>query len=294
VQPTEQAESPSTYDLTSIPFVLFHVATVVGIAIVGFSWSMLALCIGLYYLRMFGITAGYHRYFSHRGYKTSRAFQFVLALLGTISLQKGVLWWAAHHRDHHKYSDTERDIHSPRQSGFWYSHMGWILARETEATKLDRIKDFARYPELVWLNRWWVVPPVALAVLLFVLGGGSALVWGFFVSSTLLWHGTFTINSLAHVFGSRRYKTTDDSKNNFWLALITMGEGWHNNHHYYQSTARNGFFWWEIDLSYMILKVFSWVGLVWDLRQPPEWVLRNETSNRPMELSVKVEQRRAA
>jgi len=269
-------ESPAReFDFVIFPFVAFHLVALVGVFLVPFSWSMVALAIGLYYARMFGITAGYHRYFSHRGFKTGRVFQFLLALLGTTSVQKGVLWWAAHHRDHHKHSDTELDIHSPVTRSFVWSHCGWILSHRYDQTKYDRIKDFGRYPELVWLNEHWLILQAAFAVGIFAIGGWSALIWGFFVSSTLLWHGTFTINSLAHVFGSQRYETGDASRNNLWLALITMGEGWHNNHHYYQSTARNGFFWWEIDMSWMILKSLSWVGLVWDLREPPAWVLAN-------------------
>jgi stearoyl-CoA desaturase (Delta-9 desaturase) len=258
--------------ITSIPFLFVHVAAL-GVFFVGFRWYYPVVALGLYYLRMFGITAGYHRYFSHRAYKTSRPFQFLLALLGTLSTQKGVLWWAAHHRDHHKFSDQPEDIHSPVQRGFLWSHVGWILCRKNEETKFDRIRDFAKYPELQWLNKWHLVPPVALATGLFFIGGLPLLIWGYFLSTTLLWHGTFTINSLSHVFGSRRYKTTDDSRNNLLLALLTMGEGWHNNHHHYQSTANQGFFWWEIDASYYGLKLLSWLGLVWELRKPPRHVL---------------------
>src|SRR5262245_44819039 len=195
----------------------------------GVTWSAVAVCAALFWLRMFGVTAGYHRYFSHRSYKTSRPFQFVLALLGTLAVQKGVLWWAGNHRVHHKYSDQEEDVHSPVQRGFWWSHVGWILAPDFEATLFDRIPDMAKYPELRWLDKHYLVPPVAVAVLLYLVGGATWLVWGFFVSTTLLWHATFTINSLAHVWGTRRYETTDASRNNVWLALLTMGEGWHNN-----------------------------------------------------------------
>src|SRR5579862_2284329 len=252
--------------ITSIPFLSVHAAALAAF-FVGFKWYYPVVALALYYVRMFGITAGYHRYFSHRSYKTSRAFQFVLALLGALSTQKGVLWWAGHHRDHHKYSDQPEDIHSPLQKGFWWSHVGWILCHKYEDTKIDRIRDFAKYPELRWLNKYHLVPPVALAVLLFVIGGAPLLVWGYFVSTTILWHGTFTINSLSHVFGSRRYTTTDTSRNNWALALLTMGEGWHNNHHYYMSSANQGFFWWEVDASYYVLKALSWFGVVWDLRK---------------------------
>jgi len=243
----------------------------------GVSWSAFAVCLALFWLRMFGVTAGYHRYFSHRSYKTGRAFQFVLAFLGTLAVQKGVLWWAANHRVHHKYSDQEGDVHSPVRNGFWWSHVGWILAEDWEETQYDRIPDMARYPELRWLNEHYLVPPVALAVVLTLVGGLQWLVWGFFISTTLLWHSTFTINSLSHVFGNRRYETGDASRNNVWLALLTMGEGWHNNHHRYMNSVRQGFFWWEVDASYYILKALSWAGLVWDLHMPPRKLLLAES-----------------
>jgi stearoyl-CoA desaturase (delta-9 desaturase) len=239
---------------------------------VALRWYDILLCFGFYYLRMFGITAGYHRYFAHRAFRTGRAFQFLLALTGTLSVQKGVLWWAAHHRTHHKYSDQAGDIHSPKR-GFFWAHVGWILCADYDETDWPRIHDFAVYPELRWLNRYFLVPPVAVAALLYAAGGTPTLVWGFFVSTAVLWHGTFTINSLAHLFGRQRFVTTDTSRNSFLLAVITMGEGWHNNHHYYQSTANQGFYWWELDLSYYILRALSLVGIVSDLRLPPTRVL---------------------
>ncbi len=259
--------------LVSLPFYAVHVTAVVGVALMGFSWSGVALALALYYVRMFGVTGGYHRYFSHRTYRTSRAFQLVLAVLAQSSIQKGALWWAAHHRDHHKYSDTPKDPHSYRDYGFWYSHVGWILSSETEETDYSRVSDLARYPELRWLNRWHVVPAVALAVGLFFAGGWHALLWGFFVSTTLLWHGTFTINSLSHIWGKRRYSTTDDSKNNPVLAIVTMGEGWHNNHHYYPRSVRQGFHWWQIDMTYYVLRSLALVGIVWDLHVPSQKII---------------------
>ncbi|MBS2013130.1 MAG: acyl-CoA desaturase [Deltaproteobacteria bacterium] len=262
--------------LVSIPFYLVHVVAVAGAYWTGWSWKGFALAIGLYYLRIFGVTGGYHRYFSHRTYRTSRAFQFFLACLAQSSLQKGALWWAAHHRHHHKFSDTPDDPHSFRDRGFWYSHVGWILSRDTEDTDMSRIPDLARYPELRWLNKWHVVPGVALAVGLWLVGSWHALIWGFFVSTVLTWHGTFTINSLSHWWGRRRYATTDESKNNFVLAILTMGEGWHNNHHFYARSCRQGFFWWEIDLTYYVLKALSLVGIVWDIQEAPEAVKRGE------------------
>ena len=261
--------------ISSIPYILMHVGVVVGVFFIPPTWDTVLLAVGLYYLRMFGITAGYHRYFAHRGFKTGRIFQFVLAFLGSMSVQKGVLWWSGLHRHHHKFSDMPEDIHSPKR-GFWWSHHGWFLCKKYDETPPAQLEEFAAYPEIIWLNRYWLVAPLAMTLVLFLFGGGPWLFYGGLVSTVVLYHGTFTINSLAHEWGSRRYETTDTSRNNFWLALLTMGEGWHNNHHHYQSTARNGFFWWEVDLSYYILKVLSWFGIVWNLRQPPKWLLEGK------------------
>jgi stearoyl-CoA desaturase (delta-9 desaturase) len=277
----EDAKEPANPErilwLHSIPYIALHVGVAFGLFLIPATADAVALAVGLYFLRMFGITAGYHRYFAHRGFKTGRGFQFVLALLGTLSAQKGVLWWSGLHRHHHKHSDTDQDVHSPRR-GFQWSHHGWFLVGTYDATPKKQLEEFAAYPELLWLNRWHLVPPLALAALLFAVGGLPWAFYGMAVSTVALYHGTFTINSLAHVWGSRRYETGDTSRNNFWLALITMGEGWHNNHHRYQSAARNGFFWWELDLSYLLLKALSLVGLVWDLRQPPAWLLEGQSA----------------
>lgn len=228
----------------------------------------LILVFSLYAFRMFFVTAGYHRYFSHRAFSTSRVFQFVLAFFASSSSQKGVLWWASHHRYHHRHSDKETDIHSPKK-GFYWSHVGWFLSDDHDETDLKRIQDFAKYPELVWLNRYWQLPGLVFSIGLYIYGGWTALFWGGVVSTVLLWHGTFTINSLSHVWGSRRYETSDTSRNNGVLAIVTLGEGWHNNHHRYPSAARNGFFWWEYDLTFYGLKVLSWIGVIWDLRPAP-------------------------
>lgn len=270
--PVFTTDSEHGFSYKVIPFFLMHVACF-AILLVGVSWTAVLVCIGLYALRMWGLTAGYHRYFSHRSFKTSRFFQFLLALLGTTAVQKGPLWWAAHHRRHHRYTDVPGDVHSPVTDGFWWSHVGWIVSTKYDETNWDSIKDFARYPELRWLNTYHLIPPVALAVILYFIGGWQLLVWGFFVSTVLLYHGTFTVNSLAHMWGSKRYKTPDESRNNFFIALWTGGEGWHNNHHYYMASVRQGFFWWEVDFSYYALKVLSWLRIVWDLRMPPEHVL---------------------
>jgi len=242
----------------------------------------LILCAATYALRVFGITGGYHRYFAHKTYKTSRAFQFVLALLGCAATQKGPLWWSGTHRRHHSYTDVPGDPHSPRE-GFWYAHQGWIFDPHWGGTPVELIPDFARYPELRWLNQWHVLPPLALAGLCWAIGGFAGLVWGYAVSTVLLWHATYCVNSLAHIWGSRRYDTDDTSRNNPLIALLTFGEGWHNNHHYYQASARNGFRWWELDVTYYVLRALAAVGLVWDLREPPASVL-NGTRGRPAEL----------
>jgi stearoyl-CoA desaturase (delta-9 desaturase) len=266
----------SIHWVKAIPFILMHIAAVVGVALLGWSWRGLALAVGLYYVRMFFVTAGYHRYFSHRTFKTSRFFQLVLALGAMSSSQKGVLWWAGHHRVHHKFSDQPGDVHSALRDGFVWSHVGWILSREWENTDEARVKDLSKYPELRWLDRFWAVPPTLLGVGLFLAGGWWALVWGLCVSTVLLWHGTFTINSLTHMFGSRRYPTTDNSRNSAILAAVTLGEGWHNNHHYYQRSTRQGFFWWEFDITYYVLRLFAALGLVWDLHEPPAAVVAGE------------------
>jgi stearoyl-CoA desaturase (delta-9 desaturase) len=257
----------------TLPFCLTHLAALAGALYVGATPALVGLALALYVVRMFFITAAYHRYFAHRSYKTSRAFQFLLALGGTTAAQRGVLWWAGHHRDHHAYSDTPRDTHSVVQGGFLWAHVGWFLSTKYDATPLERISDFARYPELRWLNRHWLVPPLAGLAVLFLAGGLPAAVWGGLVSTVLLWHGTFTINSLTHVFGSRRYATTDESRNNWFLALITLGEGWHNNHHYFSVAANQGFFWYELDVSFFVLRVLEKLGLVWDVKRPPASIL---------------------
>lgn len=259
--------------LTAAPMLAIH-ALCLAAFWAPFSWWYVAVAVGLYGARMFALTTAYHRYFSHRAYKTSRVFQFILAWAACTCAQKGPLWWAANHRNHHKHSDQPEDLHSPVQRGFWWSHMGWILSDKHKATDWDKIQDFAKYPELRWLNRYHLVPSAVLALTLAAVGGWPLFIWGFCISTTVLWHGTFTINSLSHLFGSRRYQTKDDSRNNWLLALITLGEGWHNNHHHYMSTANQGFFWWEIDLSYYGLLAFEKLGLVWDLRVPPAHILQ--------------------
>ncbi len=260
---------------SAIPFVMVHLGCVAAIWS-GITWQALAICAALYWLRMFAIGAGYHRYFSHRSYSTSRVFQFILALLAQSSAQKSILWWAAKHRHHHLHSDTDRDVHSPGRKGFFYSHLGWIFYRQHDATDLVKVADFASFPELMWLHKFEVLPAAGLAVLCYLAAGWSGLVVGFLWSTVLLYHATFCINSLAHVRGRKRYVTGDDSRNNWLLALFTMGEGWHNNHHAYQSSVRQGFRWWEVDATFYVLKAMGVLGVVWNLKSPPRQVIRNE------------------
>ncbi len=258
--------------LGATPFILIHVLAL-GAIWTGVTPAAAVCCAVLYFVRMFAVTGAYHRYFSHRTYKTSRAFQFVLAFLAQSSAQRGVLWWGAHHRHHHRWSDQKEDIHSVAQDGFWYSHVLWIFERNNQETDYNRIRDFAKYPELRFLDRFHLIPPVVMGTVVFLTLGASGLFFGFFVSTVLLWHGTFTINSLSHVFGNRRFPTTDHSRNNWLLAIITLGEGWHNNHHRYCGSTRQGFYWYEYDITYYILKALSFVGLVWKLQPVPQSVL---------------------
>jgi stearoyl-CoA desaturase (delta-9 desaturase) len=257
------------------PFAVIHLLSL-GIFFVPFRWSYLIACLALLAVRMFWVTAGYHRYFSHRSYKTSRAFQFFIAFMAMTSVQKGVLWWAAHHRHHHRFSDQEEDLHSPTLFGFFWSHIGWIVSDRYNDTRLNYIADYAKFPELRWLDKYHYVPPTIFGVALYLIGGLPLFLWCFCLSTTLLWHDTFTINSLSHLFGSRRYQTSDTSKNNWLLALLTLGEGWHNNHHHFMASARQGFFWWEVDITYYTLKLLFWCGLVWDLRQVPAHLLHSD------------------
>jgi len=252
-------------------FVLVHVACLAAIW-TGVTSRAIVLCALLYVIRMFAITAGYHRYFSHRSFRTTRWFQFVLAFVAESSTQKGVLWWAACHRQHHRHSDTEADVHSPRLQGFVYAHFLWVFARSNRAMPPGSVRDLTRFPELIFLNRFYMLPPIVLATAIWLIGGWTDLVVGFFWSTVLLYHATFAINSLAHTSGTQPYETRDDSRNNWWLAVITMGEGWHNNHHVYQRSARQGFRWYEVDVTFYLLTILKWVGVVWDVATPPRTI----------------------
>ncbi len=268
-----------------MPFAVLHLGCL-GVLWVGVSAVAVWTAVALYFLRMFAVTGIHHRYFSHKTYSTSRLGQFFLALWAGTTVQRGSLWWAYHHRHHHQHSDEPEDAHSPHVHGFWWSHIGWITSRRNFPTDYSKIKDLAKFPELVWLNRFDLLVPILFAFSIFGAGmllerfapglgtnGPQMLVWAFFVSTTFLFHGTACINSMAHLMGKRRYNTTDDSRNSFILSIITLGEGWHNNHHRYQSSTRNGFYWWEIDPTYYGLKFLSWTGLIGGLKPVPKSVL---------------------
>ncbi len=278
--PEEEAERIDW--LRVLPFLLMHVACL-SVIWVGWSPVAVAVAVALYGLRMLAITGFYHRYFSHKAFKTSRPVQFVFAVLGASAAQRGPLWWAAHHRHHHAHADQETDAHSPHHRGFWYSHMAWFMNRKNHRTRHELVRDLSRYPELRFLDRYAMLVPALLAVTLFLTGtalehfapglgtnGWQLLVWGFVISTVVLYHATFTVNSMAHTFGRRRYATKDDSRNNLWLALLTFGEGWHNNHHHFPGSARQGFFWWEVDLTWYWLRLMQAMGLIWDVRPVPD------------------------
>ena len=262
-----------------LPFVFLHLGCL-AVIWVGWSWTAVAIAAALYFVRMFAITGFYHRYFSHRTFRTSRFMQFVFAVWGNTAVQRGALWWASVHRHHHRYSDTDEDVHSARLKGFVWSHIGWMTSSNNFPTDYKVVRDLAQFPELVFLNRFDLIVPALFAAALFGFGewlawvapglhtsGAQIFVWGFFVSGTFLLHGTLFINSLAHVWGKRRFSTTDDSRNNFWLALITLGEGWHNNHHAFPRSAFHGLRWWQIDLSAYVILLLEAFGLVWQVQR---------------------------
>ncbi len=287
-RPVAMSETASEApDLLRLVSLIFMHAGCLAVFLVGWSWTAVLTAFVFYVLRAFGLTAFYHRYFSHRSFKTSRWFQFIGATLGCLALQKGPLWWAAHHRQHHKSSDHEGDVHSPHVDGVLWAHMGWFLTPKNNVLRADLVRDWLKFPELKWLDRLSPLVAVVFGVLLYGTGeilrvmapglgtnGWQMFVWVFFVSTVALYHATYCVNSLAHLRGSRRYETADSSRNNLFVAIITLGEGWHNNHHHYPSSARQGFFWWEIDPTYYALFALSKLGIVWGIRPVPQHVLK--------------------
>lgn len=264
---------------------LVHLACL-GIFFLPVTPALLAWSLAGYFLRVFSWEGGSHRYFSHRSFKTSRGFALFLAMLAAAAGQRGPLWWAAHHRNHHRHSDTELDLHSPVTRPFWYAHLGWLLDQKTLDTNLDDAKDLARFPELVWVNRFHYLFPLVVLAACVLLGqytaafghsglGLASAVWLFFLPTALSLHASFAVNSLTHGFKPgfwhrRPYQTSDTTTNVWWLAIPTLGAAWHNNHHRYMNSARAGFRWFELDLTYAILKLLALLGLVWDLRPVPQ------------------------
>lgn len=249
-----------------MPFFLVHLLPLLAV-FTGVSRTAVVLLLATFWGRMFFITAGYHRYFAHRAFKTGRLFQFVLAFGGATAAQKGPLWWAGHHRIHHRYTDTAADPHTPLK-GFWWSHVGWILSDETKEQPPGTMSDFQRFPEIRWISRHDWIAPWSLGVACFLIGGWSGLVVGFFLSTVLLWHSTFLINSVAHLFGRRRFDTIDTSRNIPWLAVLTLGEGWHNNHHRHPHLARQGLRWWELDVTWYVLVLLEKLRVIWAVKRP--------------------------
>jgi stearoyl-CoA desaturase (delta-9 desaturase) len=286
--PSRPLPTPQRDPIRLLPVLYFggiHLACF-GAFFTGVSWTAVSVCLALYALRMFAITAGYHRYFSHRSYSTSRPFRFFLGVLGTLAIQKGPLWWASVHRLHHRESDRPADAHSPVQSGFFHAHVGWILRSSHSTTDVSRIPDLIAVPELRLLDRFHWVAPTLLYVGLWFWGehlratapqlgtsGFQLLVWGFAISTCLVYHGAWSVNSILHLWGSRPYKTSDQSRNNPLVALYTFGEGWHNNHHRFPASEKQGFRWWQIDVSHYVLRLLSFVRLVWDLKRPSRAIL---------------------
>ncbi|MGD9008538.1 MAG: acyl-CoA desaturase [Desulfobacteraceae bacterium] len=284
IEDTEEEKKQVDW-LRVAPLILLHTGCLL-VFWVGWSPTAVIIALGLYLIRMFAITGFYHRYFSHKAFKTNRLWQFVFAVIGNASVQRGPLWWAAHHRHHHRFADRDNDVHSPLQHGFWWSHIGWLTSRDNFPTRFRYVQEWIRFPELRWINRFDTVIPILLAGSIYLTGallenlapslgtnGFQLLIWGFFISTVVLLHATCTINSLDHMFGTRRYNTRDTSRNNAALAILTLGEGWHNNHHHYAISARQGFMWWEVDITYGLLVLLSWLGVVRDLRQVPQNVL---------------------
>ena len=262
------------------PLVLVHLGCGL-VFLVGWSSIAIAVCLITGALQIFGITAGYHRLLAHRSFKTSQIFQFILALFGVLAGQNGPLWWVGHHRHHHRYSDWDDDVHSP-QRGFFWSHMGWLFSPRCVPVRHELVRDLARRRELRLLQRYYYACNLGYALVLYAIGdtwryfdptaatsGVQLLIWGSMISTVCVYHSIWSANSFCHRYGTRRFPTSDDSRNNFLVSLVTFGDGWHHNHHYCPYSARHGFSWWEIDLNFAILRLLACIGIVWDLKLPP-------------------------
>ena len=248
-------------------------ASAAAVLFVPFEWSLVGLWAASHFIRAIGLTLAFHRYYAHRAFQMNRVARFVWTFIGTAAMQKGPLWWAGHHVNHHRFADREGDPHSPLVSGLYYAHVGWFL-NDARHERLEAsnpvVRDFSRAPEIVFLDRFFFLPPLMLAVTMYLVGGFPWLVWGFCLPTVTLAHATFAINTVNHMFGSRRFDTIDESRNNVVTAIFAAGEGWHNNHHRYQRAARNGFYWWEVDPTWYMIRLMVAVGLAWDAHPVPE------------------------
>ncbi|ETX06794.1 acyl-CoA desaturase [Candidatus Entotheonella palauensis] len=253
-------------------YALLHLGCL-GVFYTGLSWYAVSIFFFSFLFRIFAPSLAYHRYFAHRTFKTSRVFQFLLGVYGCTAVQGGPLWWAQTHREHHRNADTPDDLHSPYFQGFLYAHSGWFLKKDHRTTDYSKVRDLAKYPELVWLDNWYPVFILVYVAAVFLAFGVTGVVWGFFVTTVLIHHMTHWVQSVSHSIGGyRRYPTLDNSRNHWLFGLVSMGEGFHHNHHYCPSSARLGFYWWEIDISYYLLKALSRVGLIYGLNVPDEAV----------------------
>ena len=242
-------------------------------------WSF-AILVAVTYGVGLSVTIGYHRYFSHRSFDTSRWFQFLLAVGGcSARFQKGPLWWVATHRQHHRHSDRPGDPHSPVDRGFWYAHLWWMFSRDLLAVDYSVVKDLAKFPELRWLDRFWMLPGLLFATGCYFALGWSGVVIGYCLPLAVMFQVTFAVNSVCHLFGSRRFETGEESRNNWLIAFLANGEGWHNNHHRAPYSARHGCAWYELDPSYQLIRLFAWLGLVWDVKLPPAELLAGVDEN---------------
>lgn len=254
--------------VTAVPILIFHVLAVA--ALFYFSWTNLAVGLVMWWvIGSLGIGLSFHRQLTHRGFQSPEWLKHLLAVFGSMALQGSPVDWITTHRLHHQFTETEKDPHSPR-FGFFFSHIGWVL-RGTSQMNGDEVEkryipDLLKDKFLVRLSKYWYLPTVITGILLGLIGGWSMILWGVFLPITLNWHFTWFVNSVTHIWGSRRFEVADDSTNNWWVALLSWGEGWHNNHHAHPTSARHGLVWYEIDFNWMQIKVLEKLGLVWGVK----------------------------
>ncbi|HEV3040300.1 MAG TPA: fatty acid desaturase [Candidatus Angelobacter sp.] len=255
--------------ITAFFLIIFHIGAVAALFL--FTWQALALAVLLWWASVsLGIGIGYHRLLTHRGYKTSKWMEYALVICATLALEGGPIFWVAIHRVHHQNTDKEGDPHSPRDGGFW-SHMGWIItgkALQNNAPELlPYVPDLRKDKFHVWISQWHWIPITVLGIVLFAVGGFPYLTWGIFLRTVVGLHGTWLVNSATHMWGSRRFQTRDSSRNSFWVALLSFGEGWHNNHHAHPQSARHGLAWYEFDPNWYGIYLLRVLGLAWDVKQ---------------------------